>query len=307
MLENNFDKMPLVSVVVITYNSSEFIIETLESIKKQTYPNIELIVSDDGSKDSTIELCNNWSRDNEKRFSAMQVITVEKNTGIPANCNRGFNASKGSWIKLIAGDDLLAEKYIEKMMGYSKNHPDCEIIHSPVIKFTKENDGSKKLTYPTSDDEKKLNKDVSSEKQFHILSMACPINAPSVIMKKSLFERNGNLDETIPNCEDWPYWLKITKNGTKFHYIDEALIYYRIHGKSTYSSGKDALYIHPFFRTEKIIFEKYIKDHVSSFQKNITEYDYFLKNLFAESKASVPTKILFRTLRLPVELYYKLA
>ncbi|UBB88545.1 glycosyltransferase family 2 protein [Candidatus Kaistella beijingensis] len=83
--------------------------ETLESAKAQTYQNIELIISDDGSQDDTVEVCQNWLAENKERFVYSQIITVEKNTGIPANCNRGVKASKGEWIKLIAGDDAFTE------------------------------------------------------------------------------------------------------------------------------------------------------------------------------------------------------
>lgn len=70
--------IPLVSVSVITYNSAKTVIETLDSIKAQTYQNIELIVSDDCSTDNTVEICRDWLTKNEKRFVRMELITVEK-------------------------------------------------------------------------------------------------------------------------------------------------------------------------------------------------------------------------------------
>ena len=97
----------LVSVVVLTYNSSTTIIETLNSVKEQTYSNIELIITDDASSDTTIDICRQWLDLNGKYFFNFCLITVEFNTGLPANCNRALNASKGEWIKFIAGDDSL--------------------------------------------------------------------------------------------------------------------------------------------------------------------------------------------------------
>src|SRR4051794_20989340 len=98
---------PFVSIIVFTYNSSNYVVETLESAKAQTYRNIELIVSDDGSTDETIPLCLDWLTKNKQEFLRAEIITVEKNTGIPANCNRGVKAAAGEWVKLIAGDDIL--------------------------------------------------------------------------------------------------------------------------------------------------------------------------------------------------------
>lgn len=60
MTNNNDMYNPLVSVIVITYNSAKYVLETLESIRVQSYQNIELIISDDCSKDNTIDICRNW-------------------------------------------------------------------------------------------------------------------------------------------------------------------------------------------------------------------------------------------------------
>ena len=98
MTEN---QCPLVSVVVITYNSAQYVLETLNSIKEQSYSNIELIISDDCSKDKTVEICRDWLAKNKEKFVRTELITVEKNTGTSANINRGIKASKGKWIKSI--------------------------------------------------------------------------------------------------------------------------------------------------------------------------------------------------------------
>ena len=64
MTKNN---NPLVSIIVITYNSAKFVLETLESAKAQTYQNIELIISDDGSTDNTVQICREWLKNNEEQ------------------------------------------------------------------------------------------------------------------------------------------------------------------------------------------------------------------------------------------------
>ena len=117
--KNNVSE-PLVTILVITYNSSEFIIETLKSVMLQTYRNIELIVSDDGSQDNTVVLCKDWIEENKERFINTRIIEVKKNTGIPANCNRGLKESKGEWLKYIAGDDVLFNTCIEDCLGFVK-------------------------------------------------------------------------------------------------------------------------------------------------------------------------------------------
>ena len=121
---------PLVSIVVVTYNSSQFVQETLDSIKEQTYKNIELIISDDCSKDDTIKICEEWLKENRCRFTNCQILTSLKNTGVVANCNRGYQASTGMWIKDVAGDDALYPEAIEKFIQFTIKNPQARIIHS---------------------------------------------------------------------------------------------------------------------------------------------------------------------------------
>lgn len=91
----NEPKQPLFSIIIITYNSSKYVLETLESAKKQTYQNIELVVSDDCSGDDTIKLCAQWIEDNKHRFIRATLVFSQENTGIAANCNRGLKTAKG--------------------------------------------------------------------------------------------------------------------------------------------------------------------------------------------------------------------
>ncbi|PMB24596.1 hypothetical protein CEN47_17710, partial [Fischerella thermalis CCMEE 5319] len=127
------DYNPLVSIIVITYNSAKYVLETLESAKAQTYQNIELIVSDDGSTDETVEICRKWIEENKERFVKTELITVPANTGIPANCNRGVKAAKGEWVKLIAGDDILSDFCIERNISFSTNS--SSMIVSEILDF----------------------------------------------------------------------------------------------------------------------------------------------------------------------------
>ena len=110
------ENKPLVSIVVITYNSSEYVLETLESAKAQTYTNIELIVSDDCSTDETVSICKKWFEANKDRFVNTIMVEAEINSGVPANANRGLAECKGEWIKFIAGDDILVSTGIEEFV-----------------------------------------------------------------------------------------------------------------------------------------------------------------------------------------------
>ena len=127
---------PLVSVAVITYNSSNTVIETLDSIFAQTYPDLELIISDDCSSDNTVAVCRQWIAEHKTRFVYTTIIESPVNTGISANLNRAEDACKGNWVKGIAGDDLLLPECIETYMQYVGDRDDLPCVFSRVQCFS---------------------------------------------------------------------------------------------------------------------------------------------------------------------------
>jgi alpha-1,3-rhamnosyltransferase len=268
----------LVSVVVITYNSAKYVIETLDSISQQTYNNIELIISDDRSPDNTIEVCENWIENNRSRFVSAQIITTEINKGIPANCNRGVKATSGDWVKLIAGDDLFIPTAIEDYISFANAHQNCEIIHTPVIRLIENEDGSTVIKEAEIDDN--LNENISAKSQFRLLNFSSMIKAPSVFFSKKIFQEVGYFDESIPKCEDWPFWLKITNAGKQFYYLKKALVYYRIHNASVYSSMEGKYIVSPFYTIEQTIYNKYIKKNTSLVDRIFMGYRNKLQTYF---------------------------
>ena len=123
---------PLISVCVISYNSSEYIVDVLESIKSQTYQNIELIVSDDKSPDNSVAVCKEWIEKNKDRFVRTEVIVPEKNTGTAGNYNRALFAAKGEWIKFVDADDLLFPNCLTDNVEFVENHPEANVVFSDI-------------------------------------------------------------------------------------------------------------------------------------------------------------------------------
>lgn len=225
---------PLVSVSVITYNSSKTVIETLDSIYNQTYPNIELIVSDDCSADKTVELCCDWIDSHKDRFSRVELLTVEKNTGISGNCNRAENACRGEWIKSIAGDDLLVDDCIESCVDYVNEHEDVVVLFGRQDAFCADKKRCEEVN-AIFDYEMLMR---SSEEQLHKLIFDRNyIPATTLFYHKERYAHIGvKNDERIPLLEDWPKWINLLRAGVKFHFIDKVLVKYRVGGISTFVS-----------------------------------------------------------------------
>ena len=227
------EEFPLVSVPVVTYNSAKTIIETLESIKAQTYPNIELIISDDCSKDNTVAICREWLEKNKERFTRDKLLTVEKNTGVAENLNRAEAACQGEWVKGIAGDDILMPNCIQDCMDYVAEHPDGIYLFGRQEAF-----GTSKERC------EEVNKifdytffSLTQEEQLHrlIFKGNC-VPATTVFYNRERAKQVGvTNDERIPLLEDWPKWINLLRAGVKFHFTDKVLVNYRTGGISTTS------------------------------------------------------------------------
>lgn len=230
---------PLVSVPVITYNSSKYVIETLESIKAQTYQNIELIVSDDCSKDNTVEICRKWIEENKDRFVRTEIITSDINTGVSANGNRGREACRGEWIKSIAGDDLLMPNCITDCVDYINN------VENVVYLF-----GRHRVFGLTVDECEKINNNLdftfynlSISEQLHKLYERNCICAPACFYnRRKIEELNIYNDTRIPMLEDWPKWINVLKNNIKLHFINKDIVKYRIGSGLSTSKRKSLNY-----------------------------------------------------------------
>lgn len=300
------EEVLLVSVVVITYNSEDFVLETLESIKNQTYKNIELIITDDKSKDNTIQVCQDWLSNNSKNFINSKIITTPDNSGIPANCNRGIHAAKGEWIKIIAGDDILLPNAIEKYIQFAAQNGECEIIHAKVIRMIHRGNDIEKISaekYP-----KTLHQEMSPEIQFNLLRFSTMVLAPTVFIKKVLLEKLNYFDESIKLCEDWPFWLKITQQGRRFYFLNQETVLYRIHEKSVYSGSENKFLVNPFHAVQKNIYKKYIRENINLIEKILFDsyyatMDYFFK--FNGKGSNGLVNFFYAFLTLPYRIYRK--
>jgi glycosyltransferase involved in cell wall biosynthesis len=222
---------PLISIIVTTYNSASFVIETLESAKAQTWKNIELMVSDDCSADNTVALCREWMEVNKNRFVRTEIITVPNNTGVSANCNRCIKAANADWIKFIAGDDILLPNCIEDNMQFVNENKDAAIIFSQVLlyqdDFTKENFLK---TVPDRFPMNIMNPAYRAADQNKLLLLSDRITyTPSYFFKKQTLLDAGGYDEENKLVEDYPMWLKLTRAGNQLYYFHKATVGYRRH------------------------------------------------------------------------------
>lgn len=281
---------PLVSIIVITYNSENFVLETLESAKAQTYRNIELIISDDCSTDHTVEICRNWVEENKHHFTRTKILTVKKNTGIAPNCNRGLYASKGEWVNFIAGDDMLYENRIQECIKTVCENTSIKILFSNVAI-------NGKLTPKTQIQEPFFS--MLPQKQYRELLKKNFLPAPATFINRETIIQLNGFNEKYALFEDFPFFLKALRNEIQFHKIDQQLVYYRV-GQENISMKKRMNFnyqmdIKRFFKDEflkelwhqrlYVFFAHYVTEYILlqlvslNIIKYRSTYDFFLKYL----------------------------
>lgn len=300
-------KHPLVSIIVATYNSSNFILETLESIRKQTYTNIELIITDDYSNDDTVILCEKWIKKNINRFTNVQIIKSPVNTGITSNINRGYTAAQGEWIKGIAGDDALEKDCISQFVSFVNKHSNACICFSKMNRYKNKFNINNLIEEKTKLPHCFTTLKPEPYKQFLYLCLRNCISAPTIFMKKELYNSVGGFDNKIRQCEDYPMWLKITQKGYPFYYLDESTILYRVHDKSLYGGYQIQNLFKSFFKEENATYQNYIKPYAPFAIRITNRYEYYIKLIIEKcnlNKNNPFAKILYRFLRIPLKILH---
>ncbi len=213
----------LVTVIVITYNSAKYVLETLESVYRQSYNNIELIVSDDCSKDNTVSICQQWVDTNRNRFISAKVIQTENNSGICGNYNFALKNANGNWIKYIAGDDILEDNCIERFVANIK--PNI-FLYTCITKHLQNDTGEIELYGTRIPDQ-------SAWKQArYMLKNLYGINGPTIFIERDHLLKLGGFEEKYPMIEDWPIAIRYATNGLRIGIVNEPLVQWRIYGNS---------------------------------------------------------------------------
>lgn len=237
MNSNEIKSYPLVTVGVITYNSSKYITDTLDSLKGQTYPNIELIVSDDCSTDNTPELARDWIEKNRTLFKSAKFICTPKNLGVSGNCNYAVREGKGDWIKLLSGDDKFLPETVSGYIDFVMEHPDAQLCFGKFHFFSDREDDYflkvcrfyKETFYP-------LLKLPLNMQERHNLHQLC-IPGPGTFFSRNLYESVGGFDEKYPFCEEDPFFGRCLASGHKVWFIDRELYGYNIRMNSLGHEG----------------------------------------------------------------------
>uniref|UniRef100_UPI0040477A22 glycosyltransferase family 2 protein n=1 Tax=Roseivirga sp. TaxID=1964215 RepID=UPI0040477A22 len=208
---------PLVSVICISYNHAPFIGEALNSIFAQTYPNLELIILDDASKDESQKTIKELIQGREN----ISFFPHIENEGYTQTFNQGLKHAKGEFIIDFALDDVMLPDFIEKSverlteMGddYGVSFSNAQYISAQSDVIGDHNAILRK---------KRLIDQIPDRDIFEMILKRYFICTPTMVIRKVVFDRMGGYDEGLA-YEDFDFWVRSSRQF-KYTYIDEVLV-----------------------------------------------------------------------------------
>jgi alpha-1,3-rhamnosyltransferase len=219
------EKQPLVTVIIASYSHAPYIEACIQSVLRQTYPNVELLVIDDGSKDDSVE-----------RISRLQAehgfdFQVQQNQGLTHTLNAAIKRAKGSLIVPFGSDDIMLEERLAKQVAYMEGKPEVGICAGNIELIDAQGE-----LFP----EKRQRRDVPFRRlDFDDVFMERKPYppAPTLMFRKEALEKVGGFDPEI-RLEDLLIELKITHAGYYIDCLGEVLARYRKHASNSYKNHR---------------------------------------------------------------------
>ena len=263
---------PLVSVIIPAFNVEKYIQATLDSILAQTWTNMEVIVTDDGSSDKTQSLINEYV----ERYPKIVQLIVQKNSGTSTARNNGINCSKGEIIAFMDADDIWLPNKLQRQVEIFNKFKDVSLVYTNaqcIDQFGNDYGHSY-----SSDEEINEN----PENIFSQLLLRNHIPLSSITVRKNIFEKTGLFNIKTRLAEDKEWLLKVA-HKYQIYGIKDCLTQYRIHamnkGKNNYREVIDIL----LDNSQKYSSE--VKELGSKFSKVLSKkYYYYGYSLFEKGK-----------------------
>ena len=192
-----------VSVIIPVYNAERFLLEAVESVRRQDYQPMEVIVVDDGSTDSSAALISNFG-DDIRFFS-------HEHQGPSAARNQGLAMARGNVIAFLDADDIWPQGRLHLQIKRLQHDPNLEVVLGRTQYFGLLSAHRGKIRFEGPD------------------NTAIIMSLGSAVIRKSTFEKVGNLDESLPNYEDLDWFLRAREKGVSTLILKHITLKYRMH------------------------------------------------------------------------------
>ena len=201
---------PLVSIVLPVYNGEAYIEDAIKSILAQDYAKIELIVLDDGSKDGTLKIV--------EQYGDKFYWESHANMGQASTLNKGWQMSSGEILSYLSADDLLMPNAVSTSIKHLQYRPECVLTYCDF-----------NLIDPQSKIIRRVNPPDFDYTEMVVKIVCHP--GPGVFFRRNAFEKAGLWNNAYRQMPDWEYWLRLGLIG-EFYHISELLALFRVHNQS---------------------------------------------------------------------------
>lgn len=211
------EALPLVSVITPVYNGEAFLADSIQSILDQTYPNFELIIINDASTDSSLQIIRSFAEKDPR----ILVVENQKNLNVSISSNIGLDLARGEYVARMDQDDISLPCRLEKQVNFLQSNPQIGLV------------SGKALTIDSTGKEIPNNYSNIIEPGFikWLLNFTCPINHPASMGRKELILKAGKYDPLINCAEDYDLWQRLSRI-TLLSNLRDILIKKRVHSKS---------------------------------------------------------------------------
>lgn len=225
---------PRVEIFVLNYNGLPYLEQTLRTVIGQSYHNIKVILSDDNSKDLSVE------RANLIGGPELEVRVRVPGTGnVHPHCNICIGEATAPYIGLFHADDLYDPQIVEKQVAFLNAHPDVDVVLTAAIAIDSNDEALWPMKPPA---ELKLPVFDANQITRHFLRHGNSFFVfPSALYRRSTFEKVGTFRTDLKNAGDLEMWMRILSRVGKIGFIDEPLIFYRLslsQGSSAYDRNR---------------------------------------------------------------------
>lgn len=217
--------MTTISVIIPAYNAQNTIVETVESVRQQTFQDLEIIVIDDGSQDRTCELLATIS---DKRLK----VYSHPNKGVSTARNIGIARAQGEYISFIDADDLWTVDKLEKQLATLQANPEASVAYSWIVVMLESPDNRGQVNlFPG----KKI--PFTGNIYPKLLLDNFIGNGSNILAKAEAIKSVGEFEPSFTSCEDWDYYLRLA-NRYNFALVPEHQIFYRKTSVNATSQGE---------------------------------------------------------------------
>lgn len=199
-------EQPLVSVIIPCYKKAQYIGTTLESMQRQTYPSLEIIVVDDGSPDNTREVVAPYLH----TMPNLRYIH-QPNAGVSAARNNGIRSSNGLYVMALDADDAIEPTYVQRCAEYLSAHPEVKLVYTLADTFGNRTGNWDLPPY-----------------SFEALLWTNMVHYCAMYRREDFDRTDGYNTNMVKGFEDWDYWLYLLRPDDRVHCIQERLFHWRV-------------------------------------------------------------------------------